>query len=264
MRPDVALHTLRERRRGLIAWSAGLTLLVAILAAYWPTIRDSTDLQSFMRDLPEGLRAVVGEGDYTTPAGYLNGELFSFMAPLLLLVVAIGMGARAIPGEEDRGTADLLFSAPIGRTRILLEKVAAGLLVLTLLGAVLFATLALGAAAFDMDIAVGRLAAVSAATVLLTLPFAAVALAVGCATGARGVALGVASGLAVGAFLLETLGSIVDSLDGWRELSPWAWYASDDVLSAGLELTNVALLVGTAAALTAVAAVALQHRDLGV
>jgi ABC-2 type transport system permease protein len=115
-----------------------------------------------------------------------------------------------------------------------------------------------------MDVPAGRLAGISLASVLVVLPFGALALAVGCATGRRGGAAGFAATAAVAAFLLETLGSIVPSLDGWRVLSPWNWYASDEVLRSGLALGDVALLVGVAAALAAVAIVAVERRDLGV
>ena len=85
-------------------------------------------LDKLVDEYPEALKAFIGFGggiDYATGAGYLGIELFSFMVPLLLLVAAIGAGARAIAGEEERGTMDLLLSNPIGRSRVVLEKGAA-------------------------------------------------------------------------------------------------------------------------------------------
>lgn len=261
---EITLKSLRDRRRSTIAWSLGLTALVALMCAYWPSVRDNTAMQEFVRDLPEGLRAVVGDADYGTAVGFLGGELFAFLVPLLLLVVTIGMGAGAVAAEERRGTADLLFSAPIGRSRILLAKVAAGVVVVALLGSVLFAALAVGAPLVEMDVAAGRLAAACASAVLLAMPFGALALAVSCATGRRGSAAGIAATAAVAAFLLDSLAPLVASLEGWQRLSPWAWYDGDRVLRAGLELADVALLAGSAAVLVAIAAVALERRDLGV
>ena len=40
------------------------------------------------------------------------------MVPLLLLIAAIGAGAGAIAGEEERGTLDLLLSLPVSRRRL--------------------------------------------------------------------------------------------------------------------------------------------------
>ena len=41
------------------------------------------------------------------------------MLPLLLLVYAIGAGSRAIAGEEESGTLDLLLAHPLSRRRSL-------------------------------------------------------------------------------------------------------------------------------------------------
>ena len=65
--------------------------------------------------LSEALKAFIafgGDLDYVSGAGYLGSELFAFMVPLLLLIAAIGAGARAIAGEEERGTLDLLLANP--------------------------------------------------------------------------------------------------------------------------------------------------------
>lgn len=263
MLDSVFAKTLRDRRRSMLGWSAGLVGLTALMAAYWPSVRDSPQLQSFFDDLPEAMRSIVGGSDYSTPAGFLNAELFSLMLPLLFLVVAIGMGARAIAGEEERGTSDLLMSMPISRRRVLLEKVAGGVLVLLAIGTVLFAALALSALVSDMDVSVGRLAQASLATVLLSLPFGALALAIGCATGARGLALGLTAAAAVAAYMLNALAPLVDSLSGAEDLSPFAWYASGDVLlGAGLAPWRAGLLVGVAAVLLGIALLALDRRDL--
>lgn len=192
----------------------------------------------------------------------MSGELFSFMAPVLLLVVAIGMGARAIALEEERGTVDLLLSMPITRRRVLTEKVLAGLCLLFALGAVLFVSLVLGSAAFDMGIPARRLAEISLATVLVVLPFASLALLVSCITGGRGLAVGAAAAAAIAAYLLDALAKVVTSLDDWDQFSPFNWYESETVMSQGIELGNVALFVGVSVVLTVAAVVALERRDL--
>ena len=57
------------------------------------------------------------------------------MVPLLLLVAAIGAGARATAGEEERGTLDLLLANPLSRRRLIAEKVAALACEISVLGA---------------------------------------------------------------------------------------------------------------------------------
>lgn len=263
MAGSVLARTLFERRRGLLGWAVGVAALAALIAVYWPAVRDSPELQSFTRGLPEAMRALVGEGDYGTAIGFLNAELFAFMMPLLFLIVAIGFGAGAVTREEERGTIDLLLSTPLTRRRMLTEKLIGGTVVLAALGVVLFVSLVLSDWAVGMGVGAGPLAAISLAVVLVALPFGALALLIACATGSHGLALGLASTAAVAAYMLDALAPLIDSLAGWQDLSPFAWYASDEVLARGLSLGHAALLAGTAAALAVGALVALDRRDLG-
>jgi ABC-2 type transport system permease protein len=47
------------------------------------------------------------------------------MGPIVVLIYAIGAGASAIAGEEDRRTLDLLLVNTVSRGRVVLEKMAA-------------------------------------------------------------------------------------------------------------------------------------------
>ena len=83
MRAEVALQALRERRRSLLWWSLGLLALVALNIAFYPSIRDDTSINDYVKDLPESLRGLFagGELDIASPAGYLNSQVFALMAP---------------------------------------------------------------------------------------------------------------------------------------------------------------------------------------
>jgi ABC-2 type transport system permease protein len=261
MRPEVALQTLRDRRAMTGALAAYLVLLVAVMAIFWPAVRDSADLQSFMRDLPAGVKAVIGDADYTTAAGFLSGELFSLMVPLLMLVAAVGLGARAIAGEEEAGTVDLLLSLPITRRRVLVEKAAAAAADTALLGAALFLALLVASAVAGMRLDTGNVAATALASVLIAWPFGALALFVGCATGRRSTAIAATVAVAVVAYLLHALAPLVGGLDGWDVLSPFSWYAGDTVLTQGITVAHVIAPIAVAVALCVAAAVVLDRRD---
>ena len=83
------------------------------------TRRSSTSICATSRTWSANL---IGEVDYTTPEGYLQSELFSFLAPILLIVYTIGAGARAIAGEEEAGSLDLLLSTCRSRRRRVLVR----------------------------------------------------------------------------------------------------------------------------------------------
>ncbi len=206
------------------------------MVAVYPSIRDNPALDQLTEDYPEALKAFVafgGEFDYTSGAGYLGSELYSFMIPLLLLVAAVGAGARAIAGEEERGTLELLLANPVSRSRIVLEKLAALVFELVVLGLVLWIALLVGVRLVDMEISAVNLGAATALAVALALLFGCVALLVGSASGHRGRAIGIASAGAVAAYFLTSLAPLVDALEPFQKLSPYYYYSSGDPLRAG-------------------------------
>ena len=264
-RPDVAWRALADARRALVAWAVCVALLALVLVSVYPAVRDqAADLTKLLDSYPDAMKAFFGLSgvDYSTGAGYLQSEVFGLTGPLLLLVLAVGRGASAIAGEEERGTLDLLLATPVSRTRVVLEKAAAGALQVAAIGAVLWLALAGGATAFGLGIGLWRLAAAVLLTVLVAEVFGAVALAVGARTGHRGLAIGVATALAIGTYVLDSLAQIVGALEPWRWLSPFAYYREAHPLSGGLTVREPAVLVLLAVAGLVVAVTSFRRRDV--
>ena len=267
MRRNVFLETVLDARRALVWWSLGLIGMSTLMVAVYPTVRDNPDLNKMVRDYPEALKAFIafgGELDYVSGAGYLGSELFAFMVPLLLLIAAIGAGARAIAGEEERGTLDLLLANPLSRRRLVLDKLAAIAVEVAALSIVLIAALVVGVAVVGMNVSAAHLAAATVSAALLAFAFGAIALMVGAYSGHRGVAIGLAAAGAVAAYLVNSLAAIVKSLEPARALSPFYHYAASDPLRHGLALDHVAFLVLVALAAAGLAIVAFERRDLAV
>lgn len=263
--PEVLLKTLRDLRRGFAGWGLGLVAYVALLAAVYPSIRDNAALNRMAKDYPEALKSFIGFGgeiDYTTAAGYLGIEVFSFMAPLLFVIAAVSAGSAALAGEEERGTLDLLLSLPVSRRRVAVEKAGALLTEIAGLGLVLGLSLWVGARAVGMHSSAGHLAAATLDVALLALAYGGIALLVGAATGRRGITVGLTAALAVAAYLVSSLASLVDALGPAQKLSPFYWYSATNPLRHGLDVIHPLLLVALAAAAVAAATAVFERRDL--
>lgn len=262
---NVFLKTLRDLRRAFFWWSLGLVGLVALMVSVYPSVRDNEALNKLVKDYPEALKGFVafgGEIDYVSPAGYLGTEVFSLMVPLLLLIAAIGAGARAIAGEEERGTLDLLLANPLSRKRVAFEKLAAVVAEIGALGLVLFAALEIGARAVALDVSTWHLAAATASAVLLALSYGAIAFLLGAGTGQRGRATGITAALAVSAYVLNGLAPLVGAIEPLQKVSPFYHYAASDPLREGLAAGHAGVLIGVAVVAGALAPLAFDRRDL--
>ena len=260
---SIYLKGLRDQRRSLLLWALGIAAFAAVEFAVYPAVRKSAGvLDQYVKNLPKAFKdAFLGSNlDFGSPAGFLNAEMFSFMSPVIFLVFAIG--ARAVAGEEEAGTLDLLVSCPVSRRDIVLQKfgvVATGVAALTL---TLFASLAIGAAVANMRVATSMLLQASMLVGLLALTFGAVAFAAAGYSGRRATGIAVASGLAVALYLLNALGQLVVAIDPFRKFSFFYYYGGGDTLSRGLDAANGAVFLVATVMLLAAALVGFERRDL--
>ena len=263
---NVFLKTLRDRRRALFWWVVGLVGLTLITVGFWPTFEESgEELNRLVENLPPALRNLAGgDLDLTSPAGYLSGRIFSFLAPILFLNFAIAFGARTLAGEEQKGTLELVLARPIPRWRVVAEKFAALTVATFLLGAALWGSLALGALPVGLDIGAGLLAAATFMLVLLGLAFGALALLVGSLTGKRALALGITTAVAVGTYLLDLYASVSEAVEPFRGLSPFHYYDAAVPIRNGVEPAHAAFLVVVTVFLAGFSLLVFDRRDVGV
>lgn len=249
---------LRDQRRGLAGWGVGITVLVLLQSAVWPTVRGMTEMRELLTTAPEALRKLFDLEIDLSGTGYLNAQLFAFMMPLLFMAYAIGHGAKAIAGEEQAGTLEVLLVTPVTPARLALQQAAALATAVAVLGAILFGAMMVFSPIFGLGVSAGAAASGALAMVLLGIEFGWLALAIGAATGHRGTAIGTSAILAVGAYALHALGALVESVQPWQIWSPIHQAIAAGPLGAGLPLNFAWMATGGALAL--LAALPVFHR----
>jgi ABC-2 type transport system permease protein len=230
-------------------------------------VKDQGDIEDIAKNLPAGVRALFGMEDGVplgSAAGYLQGRLFSLVLPLLLVVFAIGLGARAIGGAEEDGTLQLVVVAPVTRRRVAIERFAAAkVLVLGLSAVGLLTTIGVGAAVgvFD-ELSIGRILVDTLAVTELALLHLAIAFAAGAATGRRGPAMGIASAVATAGYIIQGLAASAAAIRPLRVVSPWWWYLDRNLLVHDPTFLSVVLPALLAGAIFVYGVWAYERRDL--
>jgi len=253
-----------DHRNALAGWCVGAFAYIALIAAIFPSLAGSGSLDKLVESYPDALKSlfgISGGGSLSSGAGFLDAELFSFMLPLLVLVLAIGSGARAFAGEEDAGRLELALAYPVGRRFAVLAKGAAvGAETLAVCASSWIAMVVLNPV-FDLDLSAGHVAAAVAGLALLGLFFGWTALAVGAATGKRGLAVALPAGLAAAGYLVSGLHSLAGWLDPFRFLSAF-WWLGTSPLQNGIRSSGALVLALAAAAVLLAGALLVERRDL--
>ncbi len=255
---------LRQQRRGLLLWGLAVGAVAAIYVSFYPAMGDGDELQAMVDGLPEGLVSALGYDSIGSAAGYLESTVFGLLAPILLLVFALGAAARLVAGEEEDGALELELTAPVGRRRVLAERLLALVVAVVGLCLVVAAVSAVLVLALDMDVALSGIAAATLGLGSFVLAMSSVTFAVGAATGRRAVALGAGAGLAVVAYMADALAPLVEGAGWLATASPFAWYLGNDPLVEGVDVAGFAGLLLLACLATIVAAATFERRDVGV
>ena len=261
---NVFTKTLWDARRSLLGWALAISAVGVLYAAFWPTV-NTPEMQRALRGYPQGVLEAFNYNDLTSPAGYLASSVYGLLIPLLVAVFAIAYGTRAVAGDEEAGTLDLLLAHPVSRTRVALQRFGALVAALALIGAVLWlAMLAIAGPAELVGVTAAEFAAVTIQLTLFGACLGGLAFAVGAATGRRALALGASAGVAVLAYLANGVFPQVEGLEWTRDVSPWHWYLGGEPLKNGLQAGDALLLLAVAAVLVAAGTWAFNRRDVAV
>lgn len=263
----VAARLVRDRRRSLLWWSVGIVGLVLFTVSLFPSLKGEESLNEVIEQMPEALRSMFGLDTaipLTSPAGYLQGRLFGSMLPLLLIVFAIGLGARAIAGSEQDGTLERLLSNPVTRRTVVTERYVEMVGMIAGLTAVFAVSLVLLAVPFGVleDVPLSGLAGATAGAFGIALLHGTIAFGVGAATGRRALALSSATVVAVAGYLAQGLLGLSDAIRPLRFVVPWHWYLGRNMLAHGVAPDAIVVPFVLSTAIFAAGAVVFLRRDL--
>jgi len=255
------VKTASEYQMLLIAAGYYMFLVGGVAMGPIYTAIDDT-LLTLADQLPDTLMALAGGGDISTPEGYYSVETFGMMGPIIFLMITVTIGSRALAGEESKRTMGLLLANPISRRRVVIEKMAAMVVLTSVMGLLTFAGTLIGSLIGGLGMATENIAAVSLQVTLIGLTFGALALAISAATGQVKLAVFGSVGPALIFYLMNAFLPLSDSLAGYAKLSVFHYYSGGDPLVNGLNLGHAALLAGLTVVLVVAAVGLFDRRDL--
>ncbi len=212
--------------------------------------------------LPAGVVEAFGLQGFGTPAGYLRGNLYDLLVPLLLGGAAVVYANTLTAGEEDAGRLELVVAGPVARGEVFLGRAAAMVAWVSVLGVVTAATQVASDVVFGLDVPLDRLLATIVLCALLGLLHGCLALAVAGALPRPGVVLGLGIGVLIAGFVVAALFPLSDVLRPWAGVSPWDWALSSDPLVVGADPWRYAALAGPCAVLVLIGVAGFRRRDV--
>ena len=260
---SVFLKTLRDYRIAIIGWGVGMGLTIvspmASVAALISTPAQHAALASIAAQFAWNADPVKAD----TVGGYATFKIgvFVFIACIWPLLAA----SRMLRGEEDRGSLDILLSAPRTRLSVALQKVAAMWSALLVIGLISGLIAYLGGRAFqgDFTLADGLMWGLDLA--LICMVFGGIALLISQFTHERGPAAGATGGLLVVFIVVDMVHRVIPGTDWLSRLSPIYYYnlSKPLIISYGTSAGGMLVMLAIAVVLTGAGIWLFVRRDVG-
>lgn len=239
----VAKWTLWQRRSSIFWWTLGTIGFIALSIGFYASFRGQADqLNAVLDKLPPTAKSLFagGTSSFLSPDGFLNARLFYLMLPMLLSILAIGMGSSLIAKEEDDGTLEILLSRPISRGRLLAGKAWAGFVILAFVGLVALASVIVTCQLVKLSEPVAYIILANFMCMLMALLFGALAFTLTTIGRARGGAIGISVLVALGGYIVVSLADNVHWLNWPAKAFPYEYYKTADILRGNFAWQNAA------------------------
>ena len=259
---ELVLGPLRGLRRSLVGWALGLGSLVVVTVAFWPAFRGSSGISEAIDQLPSGVIEAFGLAGFGTPAGFLRGNLYELIVPLLLAIGAVATANGLTASDEEAGRMEIQLSQPVTRRSVFLGRATAMIAWLGIMTALVLVVQLASDALVGLDIDASRVASTVLLCGSLALLFGSLALALAGWLARPSLVLAVGIAAAFVAYLSAALPPLNDALEPLSRLSPWDWALGADPLLHATEPWRYLVLIGPALLLIAVAVFGFDRRDV--
>lgn len=244
MMKNLVLKTLYDRRWFAIGWASAFFFMSLLVVLFYPSFSSSFQIDQMTANLPDALKGFLGDvGNLKTIKGYLADQLYNIRIPLFMLIMAIVLGLGLSVTDEESGKLRTLLSAPISRSKVLLSRLAAAILIIG------FISLATTIATY-----IGILLIHESSPHLLIWQlfglswlFGSVAVSIvigiGTATGNRALTTGTSLFITIGSFILSTFGVAVSWLQPYEKYSLLHYYNATGLVKNTFEYVDFFILL---------------------
>ena len=267
MNRSVIRLTLRNRRLAIFWFDLGIAALALLIMGLWPLFKENweTFTQAMGGSELFGGTTVAGASpELRTFYSYFSSQYTSTLM-LVLAYFGVWFGAGLITRDFGAGTLDVLLAAPISRTRFLLSRIAALLILATVVVGASLVAILIGAAiwAGEIELSAFDLLLVHVQMLLFTLAVAGGGLLLATLILQPGRTYGLAAGIIVIMFVLLLVADIASNLEWLEKISVFGYWNPVEQLGTGDFIWRDALVLGGVALVTAVGSLAIfRRRDI--
>ena len=254
----VFFHELKRGRLSLIIWTAAISFMLAVTILIFPQMKPQMDDMDKMVANMGTLSSAFGM-DKMGMSEFINyfalecGNILGLGGALFAAL----LGVSALAKEEKEHTAEFLYTLPLSRSGIVLQKLLAVAVQIIILD--IFTTCCTLGCIYAIGESVEAEVMLPLMLSYLLLQLETAMLCFGISAFLRGNGLGLGLGLALGLYFLNLISNITEDAKALKYITPFSYAEGSDII-ANHSIEPKYLAAGTVMSALAVAAAFLKYR----
>ena len=222
---NIILRELRANRKSLIIWGGSIVAIIVMMVSEFSAYYQNPDMADVIALIPEKmLQALSMSGaDLTTVGGFVSmGSIYYY---ILLSVHAVLLGNTLLAKEERDKTAEFFLTLPVSRSRTVLMKTVAGVVLCLALNLITIATTIGTTLKYDKAPGFGTfILLMTVSLFLLQMIFLSIGMLLATVLRRHRQSSRAAVGLLFGLYALSVVISLTEKLDFLQYVTPFKYF----------------------------------------
>lgn len=257
---------LKDKKTAIIAYSVAEILFVTMYVSLFPALKkQSEELQKLLATYPKELYSVfqIQDLNFSTLEKFLGLEQYSFMWPILAIILVISLAGGALANEVNRGTIGNILAKPVSRMQLYFARYIAGVKAFAIFVIISIFCVIPIAAIFQVDFVAKAYAALSVLCFLFGLAIYSIAYMFSALFSDKGKVYMLSAGIVVVMYVLNVVASLRESLKGLRYASFFYYFDFNTALNQYyIRWLALVVFLGIAVVCTALGAYIFKKRDI--
>lgn len=255
--------TIYDKRAFIIGWCLGLAFIGYLMTIFYPAFHQDNGLDQLIKSLPPAFQGLVGNlNNLKELPTYLGSQLFGVRIPIFISVLTIILTVGLTVGEEEKGQLRTLLALPLSRTRILLTKWSAIVVICLAASLATLVGIEVGLMVIGQSLDGLVLVRLGGMMWLLAVTIATMVFSIGLMTGSKAATTGLGVLVTVGSFLLTEFASSVDWLQPYEKISLLHYFQAADIAKGTINSWDVTVYGAIILIALLVAVVWFRRRDV--
>ena len=232
---------LKNNWKGALKWTIALCIITFLLLAFFPSMQTESMKElagAKMEGIDPALLEALGLGelmDFTIITNYF-GYVLQYMT-LAIMVFVTQMAVNSLVKEETDGTIEFLYSKPISRTGIFIQKALTNTLTFLLLLAVLGTVTVIGYISFseyNITESIKEVGILYGSVLYIGIIFMSLGILLSTLLKSSKGSSGVVIAIVFGTFILGIMGVVINELSFLSYFSPMDWIKTQKLMTEGI------------------------------